>query len=219
MGNNSTSPEMFFEVVKSNKFDAALEMLKLKEIDINSRDTKSHGQTALHIAAKNGYEDLVKLIVNDYNADINIKDNRGETPLMVACDNYHPNIAKFLVEHAPDDADYAKIILNEKPVDDLFEAVEKNDITKVSEILDQKIVEVNVIDKSKHNRSILQAAARQGHEELVRLLVEKYNANIQWSDDIGDLSVHMAADNGHIGVVKYLVDKGSRHAEDVEHLL
>lgn len=47
-----------------------------------------NGQTALHLAALNGYARVVQLLV-EYGADVNATNNKGETPLMVAVQNSH----------------------------------------------------------------------------------------------------------------------------------
>jgi len=54
--------------------------------------------TALHIAAQRDYEDLAMLLINN-GADINAKDQNGETPLDYALDNDQIAMADLLRKH------------------------------------------------------------------------------------------------------------------------
>lgn len=218
----STNPQTlktFFEAIEGGNVQSTIEMLKLKGVDIESRNKDDSNQTALQVAAKYGHVELVKILVDDFKADINTKDIHGCTPMKIAVDNGQVDVAKILEKKKPKDFEYAKRILNEEIIDDIFEAADTNNIAKVVELLDSKKVKINVSDKSKYNRSLLNAAAANGDLELVKLLVEKYDADMNWSDEIGESSIHMAADRGHYKVTKYLADNGSRHVEDVAEFL
>jgi ankyrin repeat protein len=57
--------------------------------------------TGLHIAAKKGYTDIVKLLI-DYGADINSKDCLGRSPLYYAVVEKHTEIVKILVQNLCD---------------------------------------------------------------------------------------------------------------------
>src|SRR5271166_626053 len=48
--------------------------------------TASNGWTLLHFAAENGNEALVRLLIR-HGANVDARDNRGATPLMLACDS------------------------------------------------------------------------------------------------------------------------------------
>jgi ankyrin repeat protein len=56
-------------------------LLSLPRIDIDAK--KSDGATALIVAATNGKDDVVKALI-DNGADVNITDNHGRTPMMIA---------------------------------------------------------------------------------------------------------------------------------------
>lgn len=63
------------------------------DVDILNED----GQTALHIAAKEGFEDMVKLLI-DNKADINKEDKKSNTPLHYAVNKGYRKIVKILLE-------------------------------------------------------------------------------------------------------------------------
>lgn len=59
--------------------------------------TDKRGQTALHIAAANGHNDVVALLCAVEGADINAKDAQGHTPLMLACMNGREKVVDGLL--------------------------------------------------------------------------------------------------------------------------
>ena len=51
-----------------------------------------------YVASEKGHEDIVKLLI-DHRADINAKDNLGETPLHKAAKYNHKKILRILIEN------------------------------------------------------------------------------------------------------------------------
>lgn len=62
--------------------------------DPNLKDS-STGGTPLHDAARTGYLDTVKALV-DYGADIQVRDNAGRRPIDLATENEHASTADYL---------------------------------------------------------------------------------------------------------------------------
>jgi len=52
----------------------------------------------LHEAAANGFLEFAKLLIEN-RANVNQKDDNGKTPLTIAVEFKHPEVAKFLHEH------------------------------------------------------------------------------------------------------------------------
>ncbi|TAL39519.1 MAG: ankyrin repeat domain-containing protein [Alphaproteobacteria bacterium] len=61
----------------------------------------SMNRSALYHAAYAGREDIVKLLI-EKNADVNLEDDEGETPLIAALENKHFSIAALLLENGAD---------------------------------------------------------------------------------------------------------------------
>lgn len=74
-----------------------VEILLDKKANINHADQE--GYTALHFAAQNGDETITRLLLK-HHANINALDKtKKATPLTVALENNHPDIAKILQEN------------------------------------------------------------------------------------------------------------------------
>ncbi|XP_046752506.1 alpha-latrotoxin-Lhe1a-like [Diprion similis] len=208
----ATIPETvirFFEAVKSNDIEKVVELLNSKEVDVNAVDVTRDNQTAIHICAFRGYDKLLRTLVDEYNADINIADKVGEIPLQIACDKYNVKIAKYLIEKNSNCPEYAESYLNDKLVDELFEAAESNDLQKVTELIKNKSVDVNSVDKGNYNRTILHIAVMKGYEELARLLVDEFNADTDYEDEIGDTAKNMAIDYKRANLAELLARSNS----------
>lgn len=203
----------FFEAVKSNDVPKVVELLKTKVVDVNSRDAEAKNRTALHIAAAKGYYELTRSLVDDYKAEVNIEDAVGKIPLQLACDSYKMKIVKYLLEKKSNGRPYAERFLNDKIVDELFDAAAANNIKRVIELLKEKKLDVDSEDKGDNNRTILEIAARNGHEELVRILIDEFGADMTHKDDLGDSAKHMA-DGKYPNISKFLIERGWEDSSD-----
>ena len=72
-------------------------MINKTEQDLEKKDSKNHDRTVLHVAAKEGYPDIVKALL-DKGANKEAKDKREMTPLTIAVMQGHPKIAQLLLE-------------------------------------------------------------------------------------------------------------------------
>jgi len=57
-----------------------------------------NGVSAMHASSRAGYLSIVKVLL-DAGADINIKDNKGKTPLVYARKNNRYEMEKYLIEN------------------------------------------------------------------------------------------------------------------------
>ncbi|WP_164503859.1 ankyrin repeat domain-containing protein [Rickettsiales endosymbiont of Stachyamoeba lipophora] len=69
---------------------------KPKKFDVNKILDQDSQQTALHIAAFYGHEDLVTRLIEEYKADVDIKDINLNTALHLATRFNHTNVASLL---------------------------------------------------------------------------------------------------------------------------
>ena len=55
------------------------------------------GNSPLHIAAFSGHADIAELLIRKFNADIDLRNNLGETALHLACNQGHKNVIERLL--------------------------------------------------------------------------------------------------------------------------
>lgn len=190
------------------------------------------GRTALHLAAMNGHTHLVKFLVRDHSAVIDILTLRKQTPLHLAAGNGQLEVCKLLLElgasiDATDDlgqkpihvaaqnnfSDVAKLFLEQHP--NLVMATSKDGNTcahiaamqgsvRVIEEL-MKFDRTGVINvRNKLTESTpLQLAAEGGHAEVVKALV-RAGASATDENKTGFTAVHLAAKNGHGPVLEVM---------------
>jgi len=166
--------------------------------DVNAKDPC--GNTALMVACKAGYIDIVKLLIilSDYN--VNSKDIEDNTALMVACQAGHTDIVKLLLKrdadvNAKNRWDYTALIF----------AYESGH-TDIVKLLLEKSTDVNVRNLWGHTALIW--AARKGHEDIVKLLLEK-GADVNVNDAGGNTALMWAARKGYEDIVKLFIEKGA----------
>ena len=61
----------------------------------------NQGWTLLHAASRNGYLDIVRLLLN-HAVDIQVRNTLHETPLILASIGGHVEVSRFLIEHQGD---------------------------------------------------------------------------------------------------------------------
>ncbi|XP_049884018.1 uncharacterized protein LOC126379352 isoform X2 [Pectinophora gossypiella] len=199
--------EEFFEAVKSNDINKVDELLSSAIVDVNLKNPKEKGRTALHIASHEDYYELVCMLVDKYHADVNATDEEGELPLQLATDRYYMKIVKFLLKRNSNLQEYAARYLNSEPVEELITAAESNDINKVAQLVTSG-VDVNSEDRSNYNQTVLEVAADKGFYELAVALVDEHGADLHHEDETGESAYHKAANNKHDNIANFLAERG-----------
>ncbi|XP_026463425.1 uncharacterized protein LOC113366088 [Ctenocephalides felis] len=190
------------------------------------------GRTALHLAAMNGFAHLVRFLIRDHNAVIDILTLRKQTPLHLAAASGQLEVCKLLLDlganiDATDDlgqkpihvaaqnnfSDVAKLFLQRHPV--LVTATSKDGNTCAHIAAMQGSVRViEELMKFDRNGVIsarnkitdstpLQLAAEGGHAEVVKALV-RAGASCTEENKAGFTAVHLAAQNGHGTVLEVM---------------
>jgi len=68
------------------------------------------GDTALLVSAQMGYVNIVKYLVEQCDAGVNVLSRDGVTPLHMSCEKGHYIVTKYLLDHGAD------VHLNDKPI-------------------------------------------------------------------------------------------------------
>ena len=100
---------------------------KKTELTNSALDDKS-GTRAIHIACKNGDKDMIRELMKR-NCFLNQKDSKGCTALMLAAAAGHDKIVKLIVDSGAD------VRMKDRNDDTALEYAEKNNRTKVKELL------------------------------------------------------------------------------------
>ena len=161
-------------------------------------------ETPLHLAAKNGFRDLVDVLVQS-GGNVNARNfPMQETPLHLASRNGHRFIAQFLVQQGSQ-VNARNVPWQETPL----HLATRNGHRFIAQFLVQQGSQVNARNVSSRETP-LHLASRNGHRHIAQFLVQQgsqVNArNVPWQET----PLHLATPNGHRHIVQFLVQKGSQ---------
>lgn len=215
--------EILLQAVEKNDVERAKLCIKLGAnvnakvyydyINYQGRNAKDC-YTILTYAVGNNCKDITKLLIES-GADINLKDDEGNTALMYAAFNGYRDIAESLINAGADMN--AKILLNNRRVKFLGEQdplygntalllALKNEKDDVAKLLIRSGADVNLKDNSGGNA--LMNAVPYGHKDMVELLV-KSGADVNAKSSSGWTALMNAVGNGYRDIAELLVKSGA----------
>ena len=161
-------------------------------------------ETPLHLAAKNGFRDLVDVLVQS-GGNVNARNfPMQETPLHLATRNGHHFIAQFLVQQGSQ-VNARNVPWQETPL----HLATRNGHRHIVQFLVQRGSRVNARNVPSRETP-LHLASRNGHQQIAEFLIHhgsQVNArNVPWQET----PLHLATRNGHRHIVQFLVQRGSR---------
>lgn len=164
-------------------------LIKGARLDLPDKE----GDLPFHHAAALGKVQVLDLLMPE---NIDIQDNLGRTPLMLAASGGHEDTIKYLIEHK---ANMYKS--DQKGKFPFHEAALKNHLNIMNILMPKNI---NLKDKT--GRTALSWAAEAGNEKAVKFLLEnKANRNIE--DANKRLPFHYAAKEGQLAILEVLIPK------------
>ncbi|MBN2652556.1 MAG: ankyrin repeat domain-containing protein [Spirochaetales bacterium] len=156
------------------------------------------GKTPFHAAAESGNTSGCMILIKN-KASFSERDNSGNTPLHYAVLNNKKQTADYLKRLGADV--YASNKSNQTPVDIVLENKEKADW-----FIDSAYI--NLPDNN--GRTPLHIALEnKASMEIIRLLVEKKNANLNSKDMSGEIPLHYAMKTENYDAAKFLLSKNS----------
>ena len=192
--------------------------------------SEEKGASILHIAAKNGSSELVKLLL-DHNISVNVLDNDGRTPLAWACKtNYNVDIVKMLIEHGADislggreclhlaaansDENVIKYLIEQGSSINAFTEDKRTPLSMACEY--DKFNNVDVLIKLGADLnaklydgcSILHVAARFSDTYMINYLVD-CGVSVNSVDDFLSTPLHSACEENRVDNVKCLISLGA----------
>jgi ankyrin repeat protein len=202
------------QAAAAGKFERVVDLVNIGAC-VNSTDFDK--RTPLHVAAAEGRLDVVEFLLS-MKADVHSKDRWGGDPLKDAIRGNHKRVQEVLKAHgalglADEHSDHGQTI-GEK----MCASACKGDLNEIKSLF-AKRASVNAADYDK--RSALHLAAAEGHEEVVKFLVEmkaEVNAKDRWGGD----PLKDAIRGGHSACQLILRDAGGRgeyddHSDHKDH--
>ena len=192
------------------------------------------GLNCLHRAALFGHFRLCKVLLENYNFDLYMKDNGGQCVVHYASYNGSLELFQYLVEKGSNvyrqtndgmnclhiaawngNFRLCKLLLwnynfDVHMSDDDGKCVIHYASENVNLELFQFLVEKgsNVYRQTRDGTNCLHMAASIGHFRLCKVLLENYNLEIHMNNDDGKSVIHDAASNGDLELFQYLIEKG-----------
>ncbi|KAL7673208.1 hypothetical protein ACOME3_008076 [Neoechinorhynchus agilis] len=182
---------------------------------VNKKD--STGRSAFHWACSNGSLDLVKALVEEFGADVNVKDDLGWTGLMVSVSsNRNPNLIAYLINgdghggpaiHQINwtNDNCQNILQMEFLISRIHYAASKNSLETCRLVLETK--RYNMInDSDRYGSTALHRAVCKASQALCEYLIER-GARVDKVDCEGNSAVHLACQEERKRIAIMLVEK------------
>ena len=193
------------------------EFLLSKGSDLKARDGNNEGATPLHVAVwKSPNNGIVELLIEN-EADVNDKNNTGETPLDWAIKFKRTELADLLRKHGGKtgkeleggepvvEAAQTEPPTAKAPDISIHDAIEKGNIEAVKQHL---AAGADVNAKNRSGWTPLHYAAQKGHKEIAKLLIAG-GVDVNAKTDQGWIPLHLAALGGYKEIVELLISKGA----------
>jgi ankyrin repeat protein len=195
--------------------------------------TRQPDMNDIRLAAFNGHEVILRMILDAELVDLEAQDQNGQTALMWAAEQGHEKVVPVLLDKGADVnaqnrfLDTALYMASEKghgkvvqilldkgadmnaqngSFDTALHTASRQGYEKVVQILLDKGADMNAQDGS--FSTALHTASRQGYEKMVQILLDK-GADVNAQDGSLDTALHTASRQGYEKVVQILLDKGA----------
>lgn len=189
--------------------DTIKELLKFNREAVIKNRIKKTNSTTLHLASENGNAEITKLLLNS-GAKANDENNLGETALHLAAKSGHVKVL-----HTIRSSDW-RFCSKTNGLTGLHIASNCGQTEFVAEMLRCKVSggirsEKSTIDlKSDYGLTPLHLACRNGHEGVVRMLLNSAGVQVDSVSEINKtIPVHLAAQGGHLLVAGLLISRST----------
>ena len=202
---------------QGNKYDAKRLLPLIKQpADIRTKyyiPDVGHTEliSLLHLAADNGWMDIIIDLITKYKCATNCKDSHGRTPLHYAAINDHLEVVRHFINEQNCDP----MTIDNDGNTPLHYACHHSHIDMMKYLLSTG--KVNPLARNKYGNHpmlridyrtrlpMLHLAVQQDWMDIAIDLITKYKCNINSKDSIGRTPLHYAVINNHLEVVRYLI--------------
>ncbi|XP_051785308.1 transient receptor potential cation channel subfamily A member 1b [Erpetoichthys calabaricus] len=199
-----------FKIILSGDASSLQNLIRRDPSCLSSVDATS--SRPIHYAASNGQIQMIHLIVNVTGlAEINAKDEKGNTPLHSAVEKDRFESCKTLLELGADPN-----ILNSFLMSPLHMAISLRHNQIIELLVSQNNTDLN-LDGDLGNSPVILACSTDNHEALSTLL--QYGARLCSQNKLGHFAVHAAAFAGSKKCLEKVLKKGEELGYSFEHHL
>ncbi|XP_045142571.1 ankyrin-1 isoform X2 [Echinops telfairi] len=204
-------------------------VVELLHKEIVLETTTKKGNTALHIAALAGQDEVVRELVN-YGANVNAQSQKGFTPLYMAAQENHLEVVKFLLENganqnvATEDGFTPLAVALQQGHENVvahlinygtkgkvrlpaLHIAARNDDTRTAAVLLQNDPNPDVLSKT--GFTPLHIAAHYENLNVAQLLLNR-GASVNFTPQNGITPLHIASRRGNVIMVRLLLDRGAQ---------
>jgi ankyrin repeat protein len=190
-------------LIQSGKLNELKSLITQRPDLVSSINTpsKEDGRTLLTRASFGGSLSIIKYLVEELKADVNIADAEKITPLMEAVSSENSQVSTYLLSKGADIH-----ATNKQGADALTMALSGSNDSLIKELLKRGSNPNH--NWNQKNFSHLMLASRNGHSNSVKVLLEA-GASINAVDINSNQAIHYASSEGFIDIVKILIKNGS----------
>jgi len=165
--------------------------------------------TPLHYAAFCGLQDIARILAIEHPQGVNSRRlDDASTPLHLASENRHVDLARMLVEHGAD------VSAQRKDGSTALRLASFNDDVDLARTLVERGADASAQDED--GSSVLHLASHSGHVDLAQMLVE-HGANVSAHRKDGSTALHLASYNGHVDLARMLIKRGADMSAQMKH--
>ena len=225
-----------FTLALENERDEVMLVL-ISEFGYDPTNIKDrYGVSPLHVACERGNLGLVRTLICDYHADLNDKDNFGNTPFIQALKNERDKVLLVLISEFGYDPTNIKDRYGVSP---LHVACKKGNLSLIRTLIRDYHADLNDKDsygetpstwalnnrrdevllvligefgydptdiEGRNGVSLLHIAVMKDHIEMLKMLVSKFGMSLLVIDKAGDTPLHVCAKLGHYDCVRFLLE-------------
>ena len=184
-----------YDAVESGDMNKARELLETGKYNVNSTGG-SWWKTPLHSACREGHLDMVRMLISEFKADMNIVDISNDTPLHKAAANGKEDVALALINEFGCDTN----IRGSDVRTVLHSACEGGCVALVRTLIRDHNADVNAQDNNRYTP--LHEAANYGKEDVALALINEFGCDTNARDQRGWTFLHIACYWGRANIVK-----------------
>jgi ankyrin repeat protein len=170
-----------------------------------------HTAEALCQAAASGKLEVVRYLVKEGGADVNLDDEDGYTPLYMAAQYGHTAIVRYLVNHLGADVDKA----SHGGMTPLVIAVLEGHLDMSRCLVKELGADVN--HRTHNGNTPCHAASGKGDLRMLHCLVKELGADVNTADNYGFTPLLQAIEDGHLHVVRGLIEDLGADINEATH--